>query len=291
MVSHARSFDPQWLDLQYNNRARIPEHPQIFSAGSGPRSCARAKSSRRLDVRYGSGPCETLDVFPSPRPTRRCWSSFTAATGARSTSAIVSFVAPSFVQDGAMVVRAELRVVPGSRHRDDRAADGRMRWPGPIAMRRCMAAIRKRIVVAGHSAGGHLAAMMLSCHWPAVASDLPADGWCASALSISGLYDLEPVRAYAVPERRSAAHARAGSQAERRATSRGPRARCTPSSGRSRAKSSCARTELIQQAWGEAAVPVCESIAGHESSRRAARVRRRRTADCTRWRSSCSAKA
>ena len=26
----ARSPDPAWLDVQYNNRARIPEHPQIF---------------------------------------------------------------------------------------------------------------------------------------------------------------------------------------------------------------------------------------------------------------------
>ena len=51
----------------------------------------------------------------------------------------------------------------------------------------------ERIVVAGHSAGGHLAAMMLACDWPAVAPDLPAD-LVKAALSVSGLFELEPLR-------------------------------------------------------------------------------------------------
>ena len=51
----------------------------------------------------------------------------------------------------------------------------------------------KRITVVGHSAGGHLAAMMMACVWKAFAADLPAD-LVKNALSISGLYDLEPLR-------------------------------------------------------------------------------------------------
>ena len=50
---------------------------------------------------------------------------------------------------------------------------------------------RRRITVAGHSAGGQLAAWLLTSVWPLVASDLP-DGLVRSALSISGLHDLEP---------------------------------------------------------------------------------------------------
>ena len=46
-----------------------------------------------------------------------------------------------------------------------------------------------RITVAGHSAGGHLAAMMLACDWKAVAPDLPAN-LVRNALSISGIYEL-----------------------------------------------------------------------------------------------------
>jgi arylformamidase len=49
----------------------------------------------------------------------------------------------------------------------------------------------ERICLAGHSAGGHLAAMALATDWTAVG--LPADlikGVCA----ISGVFDLEPIR-------------------------------------------------------------------------------------------------
>ncbi|MGM3120130.1 alpha/beta hydrolase fold domain-containing protein, partial [Bacillus cereus group sp. BC330] len=48
----------------------------------------------------------------------------------------------------------------------------------------------RRIVVGGHSGGGHLAAMLLTWRWPQLAPDLPRD-LLRSALSISGLFELE----------------------------------------------------------------------------------------------------
>jgi arylformamidase len=50
-----------------------------------------------------------------------------------------------------------------------------------------------RIFVSGHSAGGHLTAMMMATDWPGFDRALPKDlvkGGCA----ISGVFDLEPVR-------------------------------------------------------------------------------------------------
>ena len=65
-----------------------------------------------------------------------------------------------------------------------------------------------RIAVAGHSAGGHLAAMLLSCRWKDVGDDLPPQ-LVAGALAISGLYDLEPLRHTPFLQARPAADAAA----------------------------------------------------------------------------------
>ncbi|CAN0457081.1 unnamed protein product [Phaeothamnion confervicola] len=50
-----------------------------------------------------------------------------------------------------------------------------------------------RIYVCGHSAGGHLAAMLLATDWPAFGPGLPA-GLVKGACSIGGLFDMEAIR-------------------------------------------------------------------------------------------------
>jgi arylformamidase len=49
-----------------------------------------------------------------------------------------------------------------------------------------------RLYVGGHSAGGHLAAMMMCAQWPHFDQRLPKDLW-KGALAISGVYDLRPL--------------------------------------------------------------------------------------------------
>lgn len=78
--------DPAWLDAQYNNRARIPEHPQIFARWAKASREARQALEPLLDLRYGPAEEETLDLFPAPARVPRCWCSSTAAGGARWTS-------------------------------------------------------------------------------------------------------------------------------------------------------------------------------------------------------------
>ena len=47
--------DPAWLELQYNNRARIPEHPQIFERWAKASALAREQSPCSIDLAYGDG--------------------------------------------------------------------------------------------------------------------------------------------------------------------------------------------------------------------------------------------
>ena len=49
-----------------------------------------------------------------------------------------------------------------------------------------------RLYVAGHSAGGHLVAMLMCALWPVFDRELPKDLW-KGGLAISGLYDLRPL--------------------------------------------------------------------------------------------------
>jgi len=50
----------------------------------------------------------------------------------------------------------------------------------------------ERLFVSGHSAGGHLAAMMLAALWPVYDRSLPKDLY-KGALAVSGVYDLRPL--------------------------------------------------------------------------------------------------
>jgi len=51
---------------------------------------------------------------------------------------------------------------------------------------------RQRIVVYGHSAGGHLASCLAATDWNVLASDAPAD-LVPAAYAISGVFDLTPL--------------------------------------------------------------------------------------------------
>ena len=187
------AHDTAWFEAQYNNRARIPEHPQIFERWRQASAVARAGSpTARLNLRYGDQPDERLDLFPAARPGAPVlvfihggyWRSLSKDDHA--------FLAPALVAAGATVVIPGYSLCPAVTIEDIalqmvRALD--WVWRNVEAH----GGNPDRIVVAGHSAGGHLAAMLLCCRWRDRAADLPLN-LVHGALSISGLYDLEPLR-------------------------------------------------------------------------------------------------
>ncbi|QTN25656.1 alpha/beta hydrolase [Rhizobacter sp. AJA081-3] len=251
--------DPAWLDAQYNNRARIPDHAQIFERWANASALAREQSDCTLDLPYGEGPNETLDVFRTERPDAPVFVFIHGGYWRALDKREQSFVAPALVDAGAMVVLPNYALCPAVtieqitlqlvqalawtfRHAREHGGDPR------------------RIVVGGHSAGGHLAAMMLACQWPRVAGDLPAD-LVKSALSISGLYELEPIRhtPFLAPDLRlTAASATRLSPALMPA----PQGRLAALVGGDESEEFLRQNTLIRRAWGEAAVPVCEAVPG-----------------------------
>jgi arylformamidase len=120
---------------------------------------------------------------------------------------------------------------------------------------------RKNITVMGHSAGGHLAAMMLGCDWKKAGRDLPA-GLVRKALSISGLFDLAPLRQTPFLQadlRITPAHVRMASPAKWQRPKQGV---LYTVAGGDESAEFLRHNRLIHQAWGPKTVPVCEDLAG-----------------------------
>jgi arylformamidase len=118
-----------------------------------------------------------------------------------------------------------------------------------------------RITVAGHSAGGHLAAMMLACLWPIHAAGLPAD-LVKSALAISGLHDLEPIMH--TPFLQPSLHLTPAQVRQASPARLPPPAQGTlyAVAGGDESEEFFRQNRLLREAWGDERVPVCEALPG-----------------------------
>jgi len=252
-------FDPAWLDLQYNNRARIPEHPQIFERWAKASAHAREQSTCRIDLPYGDGPNETLDVFPSTHPDAPVLVFIHGGWWRSLDKREHSFIAPAFTQAGAMVVLPNYALCPSvSIEAIALQMTRALAWTFRHAAQ--YGGDPKRIVVAGHSAGGHLAAMLLCCRWLQVGLDLP-EQLVASALSISGVFDLEPVchTPFLQADLRLTP---ASAQRLSPVLFPPPAGRLFATVGANESEEFLRQNEAIRAAWGARAVPVCESVPG-----------------------------
>lgn len=254
------SYDPQWLDRMYNNRALVPDHAAYFARWAEDSAAVRSTQPCTLDVPYGTGPNETLDIFPAAQAGAPVLVFIHGGYWRSLDKSEHSFVAPPLVRQGACVVVPNYALCPA------------VTVP-QIVMQMVQALLwvhahidrfggdPRRITVAGHSAGGHLATMLLACQWPALGAELPP-GLVRNALSISGLYDLEPIRQ--TPFLRDAlqltpADALRASPAGMPAPHDG--VLYTVAGGEESAEF-LRHNELIRDKWGTRVVPVCEALPG-----------------------------
>ena len=174
-------------EVEYDNRARVPEHPEIFARwqreGAAYRAAAR---NARLAMAYGPSLRQTVDLFPARDDDKAPFAMFIHGGWWRSLEpSMFSQLAAGPNGRGISVAVAGYDLCPNCSIAD---IIDQMRNACLMLWRKR----RQRIFVYGHSAGGHLAACLIATDWKTFGPDVPAD-LVPAAYAISGVFDLLPL--------------------------------------------------------------------------------------------------
>lgn len=179
------------LNREYRARLTIPDADLFLERAAKRSARVREELACRLDVPYGHGAKQTLDVFPAARPGAPVFFYIHGGYWYQLDKHVYSEVAGPMVAAGAAVVLPNYDLCPDVtipeivdqvRHAVAWAREHAAEYNGDP----------DRIHVSGHSAGGHLTGMMMATDWSR-RFGLPAD-LIKSAAPISGLFDIEPHR-------------------------------------------------------------------------------------------------
>jgi len=183
--------DQAFLSREYNNRELVPEHPQFLARWADSSARARSTMTCYLDRSYGGMPGETLDIFPARKGDGSCLMFIHGGYWRALDKKDFSFLAPAWVDAGVSLAVVNYDLCPRvGMDEIVRQMLRASRWLWLHAEEYGMD--QDRLYVSGHSAGGHLTAMLMSALWPAFDRALPKDLW-KGGLAISGLYDLRPL--------------------------------------------------------------------------------------------------
>ena len=192
-----RNLSPEALELEFNPRAVARNLDERLAASAAASAETRARLDCVLDVRYGPGAKETLDIFPAPSSE----SGSGAGPGApvhlfihggywrAMDKSDYSFIADAFQPAGATTVVINYDLCPTVTldtivEQSNRSIAWTFRNIADYG------GDPERLYVSGNSAGGHLTAMALAHDWEA--EGLPAD-IIKGAAPITGVMDCEPV--------------------------------------------------------------------------------------------------
>lgn len=186
-----KGFTAEQLQTQYSARAAVPEHPLIFERWQARSAAFRAGAKGALDLSYGEGARETLDLF-FPRSSNAPVMLFIhGGYWQAMDKGFFSFLAGELVSRGAAVAVMNYGLCPAvSMDRIVEQSRMALEWLWVNAGHHGLDP--GRIHLCGHSAGGHLSAMLMATDWPTLAPGMP-QGVVKSALAVSGIFDLQPL--------------------------------------------------------------------------------------------------
>jgi len=186
-----RNYTQEELDTQYEHRKFVLNADEYIERTRKESERVRAALKGTLDVRYGATKDEKLDIFPAKRAKAPVMVYIHGGRWQMQSKAAVSYPAETFVAAGVTWISVGFRMYPHVQMdevvRQNRAA---LAWVWRNA--ESFGGDPDRVYLSGHSSGAHLAAMLATTDW-AGDYEIPADV-LKGVTTISGMYDLEPVR-------------------------------------------------------------------------------------------------
>ena len=177
-------------ELEYNNRGRVKDYQQIFDRwerdGAAYREAMKPKGAE-IGVRYGSSERQAYDYFPGndPHPGAPLAVFIHGGYWRSLAPSMHSWAARGMNAHGISVAVPGYDLCPTCTIADIISQT-----------RNALLALwrkhKKRMLVTGHSAGGHLAACMTATEWHAVSKEPPTD-LVPFGYSISGVFDFTPM--------------------------------------------------------------------------------------------------
>ena len=183
------------LEVEYDNRARVPEHPEIFARWTADGENFRAEALKagraQLGLSFGDTPRQSMDLFLPESGEAAPLALFIHGGWWRSLdSSMFSQMARGPNAGGVAVAVAGYDLCPNVSIAD---IIEQMRRACTFLWQR----YGRRILVYGWSAGAHLAAAMVATDWRSLYPKAPAD-LIPGGYAVSGVYDLSPLTSISV---------------------------------------------------------------------------------------------
>jgi arylformamidase len=177
-------------EVEYNNRARVPEHAEIFARwmreAEDYRTEAMKERRAELGLCYGSTSREFVDLFSASKTDKAPLALFIHGGYWRSLDpSMFSHMARGLNANGVTVAVAGYNLCP-------EVSIGDIIEEIRHAVLFLWQRTGQRVMVYGHSAGGHLAAAMVGTDWHGLYPKAPPD-LVPAGYSISGVFDLTPL--------------------------------------------------------------------------------------------------
>ena len=188
-------YNQKSLDKQYDLRPLVPHHEEIFKRYIRDSELTVANNPCALDVCYGNTRAERLDIFTASGSTERKPVLIFIHGGywRNKDKADYRYLAPAFTRVGVNFVLFNYTLAPNATM-DKIVEENQNATLWVYSNIQEFGGDPERIFISGHSAGGHLVAMLMATNWKKISNGMISKNIIRGATAVSGIFDLEPIR-------------------------------------------------------------------------------------------------